>query len=148
MCKDQGIIKVVILCRDSEDNLICYKVPQSLRRNMPSHIGDILENQKYLGVPTNAQLESDDGKKKLVSKLQQRIALISKSTICIRETKILHNMLVCQVATFLPICISMSLKECTEIDKYLIAAYQYCLKYMPSDAKHTIFMRNWNPKLH
>jgi hypothetical protein len=51
-------------------------------------------------------------------------------------------MIICQVATFSPICISMTLKECAQIDKYLVNAYHYWLKYMPSDAKHTIFISN------
>lgn len=57
-----------------------------------------------------------------------------------QEAQISHNMLVCQVATFSPICISMSLQECTEIDKCLIRTNQYRMNYMPSDAKHSIFV--------
>jgi hypothetical protein len=97
---------------------------------------------KYLGIATNAQLDATDGKDKMLSKLYQRIGLISKKTGSIQEAKILHNMLVCQVATFWPICISMSLKECTTIDKQLITSYQYRMKCMPSDAKHSIFLSN------
>jgi hypothetical protein len=51
-------------------------------------------------------------------------------------------MLVCQVATFSPICISMTLKECKVIDKQVITANLYRLKFMPSDAKHAIFLLN------
>ncbi len=107
---------------------------------MPQNVEDILENRKYLGVPTNAQLESEEGKKKILNKMQQRIAIISENASSIQEAKILHNKLVCQLATFSPLCISMSLKECVHIDKHLLSAYQYHLKYMPSDAKHNIFM--------
>jgi hypothetical protein len=53
----------------------------------------------------------------------------------------MHNMLVCQVATFSPIFNSMSLKECTSIDKQLLISYQYRMNYMPTDAKHSIFYR-------
>jgi len=136
----KGTIKVIVMQRDMEENLLCYRVPPSLKKNMPQNVQDILENRKYLGVPTNAQLESDEGKKKILNKMKQRIAIISKNTASIQEAKILHNMLVCQVATFSPLCISMSLKECAHIDKHLLSAYQYHLKYMPSDAKHNIFM--------
>jgi hypothetical protein len=31
---------------------------------MPQHIESILEDHKFLGVPTNSQLESDEGKRK------------------------------------------------------------------------------------
>jgi hypothetical protein len=123
-----------------EKNLLCYSVPQSLKKSMPQNVKDILEHRKYLGVPTNAQLESYEGKEKILNKMQHRIAIISKNTSSIQEARILHNMLVCQVATFSPLCISMSLKECGHIDKHLLSAHQYWLKYIPSDAKHTIFM--------
>jgi hypothetical protein len=43
----------------------------------------------------------------------------------IQEAVITHNMLVCQVETFSPICITMSLKECSTIDKQLLKSYQY-----------------------
>jgi len=49
-------------------------------------------------------------------------------------------MLVCQVAMFSPICIFMPLKECVTINKQILKAHQYHLNYMPSDAKHSIFM--------
>jgi hypothetical protein len=49
-------------------------------------------------------------------------------------------MLVCQVATFSPICIPMSLQDCMEVDKQLLKAYQYRLKYTPSDAKHNVLI--------
>jgi hypothetical protein len=49
-------------------------------------------------------------------------------------------MLVCQVATFSPLCITMSLNERAITDKHLINAYQFRLKFMPSDAKHSIFV--------
>ncbi len=99
-------------CRDDEENLICYQVDKSLIENIPRNIGNILQDRKYLGVPTNAQMESTTGKLKLINKMHQRIAIISKNANTIQETRILHNMLVCRVATFSPICISMMRKEC------------------------------------
>jgi hypothetical protein len=36
----------------------------------------------------------------------------------------------------------MTLKECAQIDKDLVNVYHYRLKYMSSDAKHTIFISN------
>jgi hypothetical protein len=58
----------------------------------------------------------------------------------IQEARIAHNMLVCQVATFSPICLSMSMKECAPVDKQILKAYHYCLKFMPSDAKYNTFI--------
>jgi len=136
----KGEIPTVTMFRDTNGRLICYNVSKDLMNNIPQHVKNILSNHKYLGVPTNAQLDSSDGKAKLINKLQQRIAIISKNTNGIQEARILHNMLVCQVATFSPICICMTLQECTLIDKHLTTAYQYRMKYMPSDAKHSIFI--------
>jgi len=93
----KGTIKVPVMQRDMEENLLCYRVPPSLKKNMPQNVQDILENRKYLGVPTNAQLESDEGKKKILNKMQQRIATISKNTGSIQEAKILHNMPSCNL---------------------------------------------------
>jgi hypothetical protein len=121
----KGTIKVIVMQRDMEENLLCYKVPEALKKSIPQNVKDILENRKYLGVPTNAQLESDEGKKKIINKMQQRIAIISKNASSIQEAKVLHNMLVCQVATFSPLRISMLLKECAHIDRQLLSAYQY-----------------------
>jgi len=70
----------------------------------------------------------------------QRIGLIAENTHNTQEMKILHNMLVCQVATLSPLCISMTLKECTSIDKHLLSAYKFRLNYMKVDAKHGIFL--------
>ena len=86
------------------------------------------------------QMDGTEGKEKILKKLSQRIGLISKKADRVRENRISHNMLVCQVATFSPICISMALAECTSIDKQLLKAYQYRLKYTPTDAKHNIFV--------
>jgi len=108
----KGIIDTIIMYRDDEENLICYQVDKSLIENIPRNIGNILQDRKYLGVPTNAQMESTTGKLKLINKMHQRIAIISKNANTIQETRILHNMLVCRVATFSPICISMMRKEC------------------------------------
>jgi len=91
-------------------------------------------------VYNNAQLDNTEGKEKILKKLSQRIGLIPSKTHTIQETKIAHNMLVCQVATFSPICIHMSLADCSMIDKQLLKAYQYRLKYMPNDSKHNIFL--------
>ncbi len=108
----KGIIDTIIMYRDDDENLICYQVDKSLIENIPRNIGNILQDRKYLGVPTNAQMESTTGKLKLINKMHQRIAIISKNANTIQETRILHNMLVCRVATFSPICISMMRKEC------------------------------------
>jgi len=72
--------------------------------------------------------------------MHQRIALIAMKADNILESKITHNMLVCQVATFSPLCIYMTLAECATIDKHLIRAYQYRLNFKTSDAKHSIFL--------
>ncbi len=74
-----------------------------------------------------AQLDATDGKENILRKLGQRIGLIAAKANSVQETKIAHNMFVCQVATFSPICIHMSLKECADIDKQIIKAYQYRL---------------------
>jgi hypothetical protein len=124
----KGTIEVVTMFRDDENNLICYDVEKSLIKNMPENIKSILSDRKYLGVPTNAQMESTSGKQKIINKMQQRITIISKNASSVQEARILHNMLVCQVATFSPICISMTLKECEAIDRVIIQAYQYHLK--------------------
>jgi hypothetical protein len=136
----KGTIEVVTMFRDDGNNLICYDVEKSLLKNMPQNIKSMLADRKYLGVPTNAQMESTTGKQKIINKMQQRITIISKNASSVQEARILHNMLVCQVATFSPLCISMTLKECEAIDKFILQAYQYRLKYMPSDAKHSIFI--------
>ena len=136
----KGIIKTVVMRRDSENNLIYYDVPKPLRPNMPAHVQDILATRKYLGVATNAQLDATDGKEKMLGKLAQRIGLVSQKADSIKEAQITHNMLVCQVAIFSPICISMNLSECSEIDKKLLTSYQYKMQCMPTDAKHRIFL--------
>lgn len=136
----KGFIAVVVMRRDSNGNLICYDAPSTLQNSAPQHVKAILHSRKYLGVYNNAQLDNTEGKGKILKKLSQRIGLISSKTQTIQETKIAHNMLVCQVATFSPLCIYMSLKDCSRIDKQLLAAYQYRLKYMPNDSKHNIFL--------
>ncbi len=136
----QGIIEVVVMRRDENNNLICYDVPTTLYKNVPKHVQDILSPNKYLGITNNAQLDSTPGKQKFFSKLSQRIGLISRKTDSIKEARISHNMLVCQVATFSPLCASMTLDECMTIDKQLLVAYQYRLKFLPCDAKHNIFI--------
>jgi hypothetical protein len=98
------------------------------------------QSKKYLGVPANAQLDGTEGRENILKKLHQRIGLIASKAQSVTEAKIAHNMIVCQVATFSPICISFSLTECMEVDKHLTKAYQYRLKFMPSDAKHNIFI--------
>jgi len=136
----KGSIKTIVMQRNTDDHLVCYQVPENLRANAPQPIQDILRTHKYLGVPSNAQLDGKEGREKLLRKLQQRIGLITAKSNSITETKIAHNMLVCQVATFSPICISFTLQECMAVDKQLIKAYQYRLKHMPSDAKHNTFI--------
>ena len=136
----RGNIDTVVMHRDDDRNLICYDVPKHLREAASPNIQNILTQRKYLGVANNMQMDSTEGKEKILKKLSQRIGLVSKKADCIRENKVSHNMLVCQVATFSPICISMTLAECTTIDKQLLKAYQYRLKYTPTDAKHNIFL--------
>jgi hypothetical protein len=137
----KGLIATVVMRRDSVDNsLICYQVPKANRENAPPSIKNVLLLQKYLGVPNNAQLDPTDGKEILVKKMHQRIALIAMKAENILESKITHNMLVCQVTTFSPLCIYMTLEECATIDKQLIRAYQYRLNFKTSDAKHSIFL--------
>jgi hypothetical protein len=136
----QGIIKVVAMLRDLQGNRICYDIPRPLHNSVPQNIKDILAPYKYLGITTNAQLDLDMGKEKMINKLSQRIGLISHKTHSIKETRILHNMLVCQVATFSTLCASFSLTDCTNIDKQIIRSYQHRLRYVASDAKHSIFI--------
>jgi hypothetical protein len=137
----KGTIAVVVMRRDSENNnLICYQVLKAMRENAPQHIKDILSTRKYLGVAKDAQLDGTDGKEKILTKLNQRIGLIAAKMNSIQEAKIAHNMLVCQVATFSSICISMPLKECAFVDKQILKAYHYWLKFMPSDTKHNMFI--------
>jgi hypothetical protein len=126
--------------RDQHNNLICYNVSENISKDAPQSIRKILTTHKYLGVPRNAQLDGHDGKQKIIKKLSQRIGLIATKAHSITEAKISHNMIVCQVATFSPLCIPMSLQECMNIDKQLLKAYQYRLKHTPSDAKHNIFI--------
>jgi hypothetical protein len=111
--------------RNTDDHLLCYQVPETLRANAPQPIQDILKTHKYLGVPSNAQLDGKEGREKILRKLQPKSNSIT-------ETKIAHNMLVCQVATFSPICISFTLQECMAVDKQLIKAYQYRVKMIKS----------------
>jgi hypothetical protein len=66
--------------------------------------------------------------------------MVSSKADCIQEAMIAHNMLVCQVATYSPLCIPMSIKECISIDKQLLSSYQYRLRFMPHDAKHSTFI--------
>jgi hypothetical protein len=135
----KGSIATVVMRRDSVDNsLICYHVAN--RENAPPFIKNVLLLRKYLGVPNNAQLDPMDGKEILIKKMHQQIALIAIKANNIMESKITHNMLVCQVATFSPLCIYMTLEECATIDKQLIQAYQYRLNFKASDAKHSIFL--------
>jgi len=137
----KGLIKTIAMKRDVGNNhLICYDVPKNIRNSAPQCIQDILTTTKYLGVPSNAQMDGTEGREIILKKLHQGIGLIASKTQNIAEAKIAHNMIVCQVATFSPICISFSLQECMEVDKQLTKAYQYCLKFMPSDAKHNIFI--------
>jgi hypothetical protein len=104
----KGAIKTIVMRRDSVNQLLCYQVPEQIRANAPQHIKDILMTSKYLGVPSNAQLDGAEGREKNIKKLQQRIGMITSKTHSITETKIAHNILGCQVATFSPICISFT----------------------------------------
>ncbi len=140
----QGNIHTVVMRRDEDGTLICYNVPEDHRPHVPKHIQDILAPCKYLGITTDAQLDSTCGKNKLFQKLSQRIAIISKNADSIQEAKVMHNMLVCQVATFSPLCASMNLTDCLKIDKQLLTAYQYRMKYLNCDTKHNIFISEKN----
>jgi len=128
------------MTRDDFGNPLCYDPPITGQSTLPDHVKDILTPSKYLGVTTNAQLDMNIGKEKLLKKISQSIAIISKRTDSIKEVKNMHNMLVCQVATYSPLCACMTLKDCMVIDKQLLNAYQYCMKYLPNDAKHNIFL--------
>ena len=65
----KGTIRTVIMRRENISNrLLCYHVPQATRENAPEHVKQILSPRKYLGVPTNAQLDAKRaGKKFLVN---------------------------------------------------------------------------------
>jgi hypothetical protein len=136
----QGIIKTVVMRRDREGNLICYDVPKMIQNQVSEEILNILAPYKYLGITYNAQLDPNIGKEKMIQKMAQRIALIAHHTHSIQETTILHNMLVCQVATFSPICAYFSLADCEKITKQILTSYQFRMKYLSSDAKHGIFI--------
>jgi hypothetical protein len=137
----KGTIATIIMRREAITNhLICYEAPPSIWDQAPSHIKNIFKPRKYLGVPTSAQLDNSIGKEKILTKLKQRIGLVASKSDNIRETMISHNMLVCQVATFAPLCISMSLQECISIDKVLLKTYQHRLNFAAHDAKHSIFI--------
>jgi hypothetical protein len=111
----QGIIKTVVMRRDREGNLICYDVPKMIQNQVYEEILNILAPYKYLGITYNEQLDPNIGKEKMIQKMAQRIALIAHRTPSIQETTILHNMLVCQVAIFSPICAYFSLADCEKI---------------------------------
>jgi hypothetical protein len=66
--------------------------------------------------------------------------MIAEKMDNIREARIAHNMLVCQVATFSPICIPMTLQDCADIDKTILKQYHFRLKLMHHDAQHFIFL--------
>jgi hypothetical protein len=118
-----------------------YDVPYELLKDAPEYVQKVLAQQKYLGVPKNALLNNSAGnKRKIINKLYQRVVLASKKADSIQEAGITHNMLVCQVANYSPICIDMFLEDCCEIDKHLTKAYQYQLKCKNNDAKHHIFI--------
>jgi len=120
----KGTIDAVVVRRDcTNGHLICYQVPKNIKDIAPQHIKNILAPRKYLGVPTNAQLDASWGKERIVQKLNQRIAIVASKAENIQEAKITHNMLVCQVATYSPICISMTLKECASVDRQIILFY-------------------------
>ncbi len=91
-------------------------------------------------MPDNAYRECTEGREKLKAKLKLRVYLVKKGTSSIEESRIAHNMLVNQVATFSPLCIDMSLEDSTEIDKYQANYYHISLGYLKHDAKHNIFI--------
>jgi hypothetical protein len=63
------LITVVIMRRDSHDRLICYQVPNTIQEAAPQPIKDVLAPRKYLGIPTNAQLDGGSGRNKILQKL-------------------------------------------------------------------------------
>lgn len=142
----KGSIKTVVVRRDPQGNLIMYNVPMEPRNNASEFIQQILAQRKYLG-SKNAQQENAEGKTKLTTKLAQRLGLVSRKAGSVQEARINHNMLVCQVANYSPICIDMALAECGELDKKLLKAYHYKLKCMPNDAKHHIFIYHRNAEV-
>ncbi len=59
---------------------------------------------------------------------------------CIVEARIGHNMLVYQVATYSPICITMSLKECACIDGALLRDIEVYITNDNSLSAHALIM--------
>jgi len=136
----KGTLKAIVMQRDQQQNLLCYKADKEILNNAPPHIKDVLSTRKYLGVAYDTQLDETEGKEKLIKKLTQRIGLVASKMNSIKEACIAHNMLACQVATFSPICIPMSIQDCHTIDKAILTTYHYRLKLMTHDAKHSIFL--------
>jgi hypothetical protein len=131
----------ILTLRRNDTYLLCYDVPENIRENAPQHIKDILTTYKYLGVPSNAQLDGKEGRAGILKSLHQRIGLISSKAQSITEAKIAHNIIVCQVATFSPICISFTLQEYTTVDRQLVKAYQYRLCHR-MQSTIPLFLRN------
>lgn len=140
----KGSIATVVVRRDPQGNLILYNVPTNMGKDAPEFIQQLLAQRKYLGVSKNAQQENLDGKAKLTTKFSQRLGLVSHKADSIQEARINHNMLVCQVANYSPICIDMTLSECGTLDNKLLKAYHYKMKCIPNDAKHHIFISQRN----
>jgi hypothetical protein len=137
----KGVIETTVMRHESDSyQLLCYQVDDTIKKHAPHQIKSILTTRKYLGVAMDAQLDDTEGKRKLIKKLYQRIELVAAKMNSIREAQIAQNMLVCQVATFSPICISMMLQDCEVIDKTILKSYHHWLKLMAHDAKHSVFI--------
>lgn len=67
----QGAIDTVIMRRNEQGQLLCYDVPDKLLKDMPQNIQKILSPYRYLGITTNAQMDSNIGNAKLIHKMAQ-----------------------------------------------------------------------------
>jgi hypothetical protein len=56
---------------NEQGQLLCYDVPDKLLKDMPQNIQKILSPYRYLGITTNAQMDSNIGNAKLIHKMAQ-----------------------------------------------------------------------------
>jgi hypothetical protein len=115
-------------------------MPEETSRKTPLHIQQLLKPIKYLGVSKNMWQDSTWGKEKTVKKLHSQMYHTANKTHSIQEMRIVHSTITTQVAIYSPISIPMTITECNEIDKMIINLYQYRLKHMKHDYKHSIFL--------
>ncbi len=86
----KGSIATVAVRRDCNNgHSICYQVPKELCINAPPHIKDILATRKYLGVPTNAQLDNSIGKEKIIASSTKELDLSQLKRIVSKKQKLL-----------------------------------------------------------